>query len=106
LEEKEQKVVLTHSDIQNIRDFFTHFKIQLIPELDEVMQRWEKKKDAVTIGDQNDFKVALCSALLQSDHKMFKDELFKNIISNSEKIVYEATFKREFENQLTTEEKK
>ena len=34
LEEKAQEVVLTVSDIHNIRDFFVHFKIAITPELD------------------------------------------------------------------------
>ena len=104
LEEKAQEVVLTVSDIQNIRDFFVHFKIAITPELDEAMTRWEKKKDKVEIGDQNDFKAALCGALMTSDHAMFKDQLFETILANSAKIVYEVTFQKELAAVLTKEE--
>jgi hypothetical protein len=106
LEAKKQEVVLTLSDVQNIRDFFKHFKVEATPELEDVIARWEAKKGKVDIGDQHDFKVALCTAMMTSEHEMFKDSLFDAIRANSAKIVFDATFKKELENTLTKEEDK
>lgn len=100
-EKKAREVVLNLDDIRNIRDFFNHFKIEIQPELDSAMQAWETKKDKVTIEDQDALKVGLCVSMLKSDHAMFKDSLFANIIKNSEKIVFESTFQKELETQLS-----
>ena len=105
LQEKTLKeVVLNHDDIKNLREFFTHFKISMIAEMEEILARWEMKKDKVTPQDQQDLKVALCAQMLQSDHPMFKDELFKPILENSSKIVFDAQFEKELETQLSSSE--
>jgi len=106
-EKKLKEVVLNNDDIKNLREFFVHFKVEIIPELEEVLTRWESKREKVTPQDQEDLKVALCANMLASEHQMFKDELFKPILENSSKIVYDATFEREIKNQLAeTEESK
>jgi len=106
LQEKTLKeVVLNQDDIRNLRDFFAHFKVEVIPELDAVLKRWEEKKEKVTPQDQGDLRVQLCANMLRSGHKMFADELFKPILANSEKIVFDATFKSELETQLSQEKK-
>ena len=105
LSEKQLKeVVLNRDDIKNLRDFFSHFKIEMVPELDAVLTRWEKNPESVTPEVQEELKVALCSNMLISNHKMFSDELFEPILDNSRKIVYDATFKKELENQLAVDE--
>lgn len=99
-------VVISQDDIRNLRDFFTHFKVEVCPELEDVLKRWEsKEKNALTPQDQEDLRVAICVNMMKSNHKMFKDELFAPILKNSEKIVFDATFKSELEDQLSKEKK-
>lgn len=100
-EKKAREVVLNCDDVRNIRDFFNHFKIEIAPELETAMSAWETKKDKVTIEDQDALKVGLCISMIRSEHAMFRDDLFSNIIKNSEKIVFESTFQKELETQLT-----
>lgn len=101
-----KEVVVLKDDIRNLRDFLVHFKVEVCPELEEVLKRWESKdQKALTPQDQEDLKVAICLNMMKSNHKMFKDELFAPILRNSEKIVFDVTFKSELEDQLSKENK-
>lgn len=104
LRDKEPEVVLSISDVGNIRDFFTHFGIVITPEFQAVINRWQDLKVAPTIGDQNDFRDAMAYAMMSSEHPMFKDPIFQVVLGTAAKAVFESTFKKEFEAQLTKAE--
>ena len=69
------EIVINKDDARNVRDFFKHFNIKVTDNLNQVCDRIEKLPE-ITFGDQHDFKIALCEAMVMSEHPMFKDELF------------------------------
>jgi hypothetical protein len=102
LEEKIKEVVLGIEDVKNLREFFGHFKIKIDPSLEEAIFRCEQK-NSLDIEDQEDLKIGLCLTMINSEHLMFKDELFATVINNAKKAVFDTQFQKELEKQLTTE---
>lgn len=98
------EIVINKDDARNVRDFFKHFNVVVTPNLEAVCARLEKLPE-ITFGDQQDFKIALCEAMVTSDHPMFKDELFAEVIKNSERAVFDANFKRAVEETLDVNRK-
>ena len=101
-EEKEKVVAISGEDCKNVRDFFTHFKIDLPPDLEDAMKAFEADK---TYANQERVKTFLCKAMIESNHPLFKDELFAQVIDNSSKIVWEAQFAQSLETTLTEPKK-
>ena len=93
------EVVINKDDARNVRDFFKHFNIKVPENLEQVCDRIEKLPE-ITFPDQHDFKIALCEAMVTSDHAMFKDELFSEVIKNAEREVFNFCFKKEVEEVL------
>jgi hypothetical protein len=111
-----KEVTTDVEDCKNVRDFFSHFKIDLPASLDEAISTYEKlleanktstketkSTDQSLINAQNAFRVALCKAMVDSEHPLFKDELFKTVINNSDQVVFCANFDKQVTEELTVE---
>lgn len=104
-------------DCNNVRDFFYHFKIDMPEYLENAISEYETalkqsnaivkedyNKDRGLIEAQNVFRVSLCRAMVESDHPLFKDELFKTVIANSDKVVFTANFDKQISEALSVDE--
>jgi hypothetical protein len=102
-EEKEKVVVIGNEDVKNIRDFFTHFKIEMTAELSAALDAFEADRSH---ANQDEIRFRLSENMKDSTHPLLKDELFKQVIDNSTVIAEEFKFNRLVEETLAKEEDK
>lgn len=113
-----EEVTTDIEDCNNVKDFFYHFKIDMPDYLSNAIQDYEnelKKSPAIIKEDynkeknliehQNNFRVALCRAMVESNHPLFKDELFKTVITNSDQVVFTSNFDKQISEALTVDNK-
>lgn len=100
--EQDRQVVLTHDDIKNIREFYTHFQIPLTDELTKALEHWEKTPiEQITFEDQKRLRAYLAHAISTSEHQLIKDQVFSNIVTLCSKAWYEEQFDLDLEEVLT-----
>lgn len=98
MSEEQNKVVITSEDIKNIEDFFSHFRMDMPDYLREQLDVFKNNPEAYTIDNQLALKSELAHALVESDHELLKDDLFKDVIDNCSKEWFDTQFQRDFEN--------
>ena len=104
MSEEKEKVVINSEDIKNIEDFFNHFRIPIPPFLQEQLDVFKQDPEGYTVEKQLRLKAELAHAMVESDHELLKDDLFKPVIQNCEKEWFETQFQRDFEGALPDEE--
>ena len=100
-EQEEKKVVVNQEDIQNIEDFFKHFRIPIPNYLQQQIDVFKQDPNNYTYDKQCVLKSELAHAISESDHELFKDELFSNVIKNCAKEWYDTQFNRDLESALS-----
>ena len=100
-EEKEATVVISNEDVKNVRDFFMNFKIDMPDALVEVLNDFQASN---SFENQVRVKAELCKLMVSSSHPLFKDDLFSQVIDNSQKVVMEAKFQEDLVAVLRKEE--
>lgn len=98
INEQNEVVAISKEDIGNVRNFFSLFEIPMPDRLKEALERFEKEE---TVYNQNQVRIALCEAMVTSNHEAFKDQLFSPAVDNSTKILYESNFDKDLEDTLT-----
>ncbi len=101
MKEKEESVVLTQEDMRNVREFFNHFNITIPTYLDKIIKRVESE-ETITLESQKIFKTILARTISESEHELFKDSLFEEIIPECEKEWYDAQFRQDFEEAMVS----
>jgi len=109
-----EEITTDVEDCKNVRDFFSHFKIDVPNYLHDAIAAYEaaldanknskeqRNQDRTLLDAQNLFRISLCRAMVESDHPLFKDELFKTVINNSDQVVFTANFDKQISDALTT----
>lgn len=92
-------------DCRNVLDFFQHFKIEIPAYLSKAIDNYEavlgsSEPELAKLDAQNHFRIALCKAMIESDHPLFKDELFDTVIKNSTETVFLANFDEQVQTAL------
>ena len=92
-------------DCRNIRDFYTHFGIEMPVELKASIDAFEEAVSADEpkerlIDLQNSLRVQLCLSITSSEHPFFKDHLMDEIRSNASQITFLANFDKELTDTL------
>jgi hypothetical protein len=100
-----RKVVMTAEDIKNIRDFFTHFKIEIPKPLQSILEVFEKDISKVTFDDQIKLRAFIAHTIVDSKHPLLTDKVFENIRKNCDAAWYDAQFDLDLEEVLTEEKK-
>ena len=95
------EIVVNKEDIENLENLYTHFRIQMPSDLKEQIEIFNSDPSNYSVAAQNDLRVALCKCLISSNHELFTDELFNEVIENAEKIVFNADFKNDLEEVLS-----
>lgn len=93
-------------DCRNVRDFFQHFKIEIPSYLAKALDEYESTlqgqgPEQAKLDAQNSFRLALCQAMIESDHPLFKDELFGTVIKNSTETLFVSNFDKQVNDTLT-----
>jgi len=93
-------------DCKNIKDFYTHFGIDMETALKESIAAFE---DAVKehapkeklIELQNNLRVQLCVSVCSSEHPLFKDQLFTEVRDNAKQVAFLSNFNKQLEELVT-----
>jgi hypothetical protein len=93
-------------DVNNIVDFFKEFKIDMPAALQASIDSFRTAHGASApkeqlVDLQNKLRVALCATMVESESKLFKDELFDTVRQNSQEIVFRNTFDKQVAEELT-----
>jgi hypothetical protein len=102
-EEQQNKVVITHEDVKNVKDFFSHFNIPLAEYLTTTLNEIENAEE-VTLELQDKMRINIARAIFESEHEIFKDDLFSEVIPNCEKAWFDAQFSQDFEDAMTSDQ--
>jgi hypothetical protein len=103
--EEGNKVVINEEDIKNIEDFFNHFRIDIPDFLKSELDTYRSSPDTYGIDNQEKLKAELAHAIVASDHELFKDKLFENVVKNCTKCWFDTQFDRDLESGLSDNEK-
>jgi hypothetical protein len=92
-------------DCRNIRDFYTHFAIEMPIALKNAIDAFEVALMNTTPRDdlidlQNQLRVNLCVSIVNSEHPFFKDHLMEEIRSNANQIAFLASFDQQISETL------
>ena len=90
------EVVITKEDAKNIREFFSHFDITLPDFLSKQIQDITDN-ERISLEQQNILRVAIARAISESDHEIFKDQLFEEVIPNCDRVWFDHKFSEDFE---------
>jgi hypothetical protein len=97
-DEEKRVVVLTPEDVKNVEDFFTHFKLQTPPLMQQMLNKFKNADPkTLTFEDQKLFRAALAMSMNTVDHPLVKDQAFANIRSKCEKAWFDAQFDMDIE---------
>jgi hypothetical protein len=97
-------------DCRNIRDFYSHFGIEMTPTLKESIDDFENalsgdepKEKLVDL--QNRLRANLCESITNSNHPFFRDHLMEEIRSNAQQIAFLSNFDQEVQKALDAQDK-
>ena len=99
----EQQVLITKEDIKNVKDFFSHFNIDIPSHLEAKLDDIANA-ESISIEHQKHLKTAIARTIVESEHEIFKDALFEEVIPNCEKEWYHAQFDQDFKEAMTQED--
>lgn len=100
-DEAESKTLVTIEDVKNVRDFFDHFKIDMPQYLSDHLNNMENA-DSITEELHDEMRVQVARAITESEHEIFKDQLFEEVIPNCEKAWFDRQFSDDFEEAMDT----
>lgn len=98
LKEVIEEVVITTEDCSGAAEFWTHFDVPMPPELKAAFDKFASNPSVET---QNEVKLQVCKAIGYTEHEVFNDEMFKEIVDECRNVVWEMSFDRDLENKLT-----
>lgn len=93
--DKPSKVVYSKDDQSNIKTFFEYFKTKIPPELAAHMEKFNNNAEEFTLKDQEELTADLCKALLDCQHDLKNDEVWKPIEELLSDYWYSAKFDRD-----------
>lgn len=93
-------------DCRNIRDFYSHFNIDMPAELKTSLEAFEEAlakesfdKDEL-VNLQNKLRASLCGSIISSNHPFFNDHLMDEIRSNAQQIAFLSSFDEQVQEVL------
>lgn len=105
MEESQEKVVLaTKDDISNIENFFSHFKLPLPKYLQDQIDVWKSNPEGFNEDNQKEMVAALSRAVLESDHEIFSNDVWKGILKECDETYYNSQFDKDLQEALSAEE--
>lgn len=99
--ELERKVPVNEEDCENVRNYSTNFGVDITPELQEAMDKFEKDQ---TYENHLEFKLAICKWIIESKHESFADALWDHPKEAAKDIVFDLQFDKEVQEELSEDE--
>jgi hypothetical protein len=96
-----RQVVITPEDCEAAFEFWDHFQIPKIPELQESLTAFKAEP---TFENQKKILMAVTKAIGFTDHEAFKDEIFTKIVPECRAEYANLAFDEEIKKVLTPEE--
>jgi hypothetical protein len=100
-DEEKKKVVITSEDVKNTEEFFSHFKMEMPPNVAKSLEKFKADPKAFTFEDQRALRGHLAHAVITIDHPLVKDDVFKNIRAKCEKAWFDYSFEQDLEKELS-----
>lgn len=95
-----KQVVVSPQDCAAAFEFWDHFNIPKIPELDAALKLFQ---DDPTFENQQKILMAVTKAIAFTDHEAFKDEIFTKILPECKAQFANLAFDEEMKGLLTEE---
>jgi hypothetical protein len=92
-----KEVKIESDDAMNVVEFWQHFKLSMPEDLAKAAQNFMENS---TVETQNEFRLAICKAVVDGKESIFEDEVFKKIKFNASKILFHSNFSSELEKVL------
>lgn len=96
--EVERKVLISNEDIENVRNYGTHFGVDLNADLEASMKAFEANP---TFENQQEFKLQICRWLTECPHESFKDKLWEHPKSAASDALFDLQFDKDLKEELT-----
>lgn len=96
-----QQVVISADDCNAALDFWRHFNIPISSGLQEAMDSFAKEP---TFENQQKIKLEITSAIINSEHDAFKDDMFQKIVAECSGVNFDMQFDKDFEETVKIEE--
>jgi hypothetical protein len=100
LQEVVQKVVITPEDCAGAAEFWTQFEVPMPVELKEAFEAFAANP---TLENQTNVKLQITKAVAYTKHEAFEDEMFKEIVAECQDVVFDLTFDKDLEANLSKE---
>lgn len=95
----QNKVAISPEDCQNVRNYCTHFGVELPEHLERALKNFENN---VCFENQNDIKLELCKWMLGSQHESFKDSMWEAPKKAAEEVVFDLQFDKDVNEALNS----
>lgn len=99
IEDKNQ-VVISPEDVQECSKFFQFFEIPIHDGLKLAFEAFIKEP---TYANQCELRFQLSEIIAKSDHPVFQDEVFKQVLPETREVNEELSFQRQLEAHITSD---
>jgi len=103
-DEEKREMVLSHDDLVNLRDFYSHFKIEEPQLLKETLDLCIPDSTKFDFEQQLRIRQGLANTIAYADHPLFKLEVFDEIREPNKKISDELQLRFELHKILAEDE--
>lgn len=100
--ELEKKVTISNEDLENVRNYSTHFGIDMTPSLELAIVNFQKDP---SYENQMDFKLEICKWMSESTNESWKDKLWEKPLENVSDALFNLQFDKDLKEELTSENK-
>jgi len=99
-EQVESKVSVTPEECRAALNFWTYFNIPAPRTLVEAVEKFSTEP---TLQNQDVLKLEICRAISETDHEVFRDPMFQQIVQECTKVTFEMQFDKDVEKILSEE---
>lgn len=98
--ERSREVVISAADCHECMKFFTFFEVEMPDKLKAAFQNFINDQ---TYENQEELKICLAEVVITSNHPVFKDEVFAQVIPETKEVYDQLLFERELDKCLTSD---
>jgi hypothetical protein len=99
--EDTNQIVVSVEDVAECEKFFRFFEISVAPELKAAFDAFKADPN---FANQSELKFRLAEIISNSEHAVFKDEVFQQVRPETREVFEGLSFERDLEKELTSSE--